>query len=194
VRALPVIAPSHTNEATKQLKIEQLEAAVKEAAPEDDAQLADLADRFVGKMFWDCDEAPFPTYMAHEITTSGPTNKPVDQVNATCVEVARCDKPYPNDFEVPSRCILGAGVDAIYNPEMLFDLVLVKLNEGNGKVVKPFMGEHIMAYRQREDALGMASEDKDAAIDVNAAAAAPAPAPKTKGKKRKTKQVPKFKQ
>jgi hypothetical protein len=55
VRALPVIAPSHTNEATKQLKIEQLEAAVKEAAPEDDAQLDDLADRFVGKIFWDCD-------------------------------------------------------------------------------------------------------------------------------------------
>jgi hypothetical protein len=78
---------------------------------------------------------------------------------------------------------LGAGADATYNPEMLFDLVLVKLNEGNGKVVTPFMGEHIMAHRQREDALGMASEDKDAAIDVNTAAAAPAPAPKTKEKK-----------
>jgi hypothetical protein len=190
VRALPVIAPSHTNEATKQLKIEQLEAAVKEAAPEDDAQLADLAGRFVGKIFWDCDEAPSPTYMVHEITTSGPTNKPMGQVNATCVEVARCDKPYPNDFEVPSRCILGAGAEATYNPEMLFDL----LNEGNGKVVKPFMGEYMMAHRQREDALGMASEDKDAAIDVNAVAAAPAPAPKTKGGKRKTRQVPKSKQ
>jgi hypothetical protein len=74
-RALPVTAPSHTNEETKQLKIEQLEAAVKEEAPEDDAQLSDLADRFVGKLFWDCDEAPFPTCMVHETTTSGPTNK-----------------------------------------------------------------------------------------------------------------------
>jgi hypothetical protein len=91
MRPLPVIAPSHTNKATKQLKTGQLEAAIKEAAPEDDAQLADLADRFVGKIFWDCDEAPFPTYMAHEITTSGPTNKPVNQANATCVEVVRCE-------------------------------------------------------------------------------------------------------
>jgi hypothetical protein len=51
-----------------------------------------------------------------------------------------------------------------------------------------------VAHRQREDALGMASEDKDAAFGVNAAAAAPVPAPKTTGEKRKTKQVPKSKQ
>ena len=126
-RSLPVIAPSHTNEAIKQLKTEQLEAAIKEAAPEDDVQLVNLAKRFVGKILWGCDEAPFPTYMVHEITTSGPTNKPVDQINATCVEVVRCDKPYPCDFEVPSRCILGSGAEAIYKPEKLFDLVLVKL-------------------------------------------------------------------
>jgi hypothetical protein len=49
---------------------------------------------------------------------------------------------------------LGSGAEAIYNPEMLFDLLLVQLNEGNGKEVKPFMDEYIMAHRQREDALG----------------------------------------
>ena len=163
IRELPVIAPLHTNEATKQLKNEQLEAAVKEATPEDDAQLTELADRFVGKIFWDCDEAPFPTYMVHEITTRASTNKNVDQINATCVEVVRCG----SKFEVPSRCILGVGAGAIYNPEMLFDLLLVDLNEGDGKVVKPFLDEYVIAHRQREEAIGMAAEDADVGASAN---------------------------
>ena len=145
-----------------------------------DAQLTNLAKLFVGKILWGCDEAPFPTYMVHEITASGPANKPVDQINATCVEVVRCDKPYPCDFEVPSRCILGSGAEATYKPEKLFDLVLVKLNEGSGKEVKPYMGEYIEAHRQREDALGMAAEDIH-----NTGTGAATPATKTKGKKRK---------
>ena len=184
VRALPVIAPAHTNEATKQLKLEQLEAAAREAAPEDDAQLADLADRFVGKIFWDCDEAPFPTYMVHEITTRGPANKPMEQINATCVEVVRCGKTSA-DFEVPSRCILGTGASAIYNPEMLFDLLLVDLNEGDGRVVKPFLSEYMEAHRQREDGLGMAVEDSDVGTGVEVEVSAPEPGGRKRARKPK---------
>jgi hypothetical protein len=81
---------------------------------------------------------------------------------------------------------LGAGKDAIYDPELLFDLMLVDLKKDpENKTVLPYFGEYIEAHRQREGALGMASEDKDAAIDIDTTAPAPAPAQKTKGKKRK---------
>ena len=107
-------------------------------------------------------------------------------INGTCVEAERSGKPFPNEFEVPSRCILGAGKDAVYDPELLFDLMLVDLKKDpENKTVSPYFNERVEAHRQREDALGMASEDKNAAIDINTAAATPAPAPNTKGKKRK---------
>ena len=155
-----------------------------EAAPKDDEQLVALADRYMGKIIWECDEKPYRSYKVIEITTWGPLSKPPQMINGTCVEVERSGKPFPNEFEVPSRCMLGAGKDAIYDPELLFDLMLVDLKKDpENKTVLPYFDEYVEAHRQREDALGMASEDKDAAIDINTTA--PAPAQKTKGKKRK---------
>jgi hypothetical protein len=82
--------------------------------------------------------------------------------------------------------MFGAGKDAIYDPELLFDLMLVDLKKDpENKTVLPYFDEYIEAHRQREDTLGMGSEDKDAAIDISTTFAAPAPAQKTKGKKRK---------
>ena len=75
---------------------------------------------------------------------------------------------------------MEVGADAIHNPEMLFDLLLVDLNEGNGKALKPFLDEYVMAHRQREDAIGMAAEDADASADI----ATPAPKPKAKKRTR----------
>ena len=186
IRSVPTIAVEHTNAAIIKIKEEQLEKAMCEAAPKDDEQLVVLADRYVGKIIWECDEKPYRPYKVIETTTWGPLSKPPQMINGTCVEVERSGKPFPNEFEVPSRCILGAGIDEIYDPELLFDLMLVDLKKDpENKTVLPYFDEYIEAHRQREDALGMASEDKDSAVDIDTSAAAPAPAQKTKGKKRK---------
>jgi hypothetical protein len=157
----------------------------KAAAPKDDETLLELADRFIGKIWWDCDNAPYKTRKVVEFTTSGPVKKPVQYINATCVEVARGQGP--DDFEVPTRVIVGSGDDAIYDPEMQEDPVLVDLTKDpDSTVVKPYMDEYIEAHRQREEALGMAAEDiVYPAADTGTGSAAAAPAPKTKGGKRK---------
>jgi hypothetical protein len=62
---------------------------------------------------------------------------------------------------------LGAGKGAMYDPELLFGLMLVDFKKDpENKTVLLYFDEYIEAHRQREDALGMASEDKDAAIDI----------------------------
>jgi hypothetical protein len=195
IRSAPAIALAYTNAATRviiKIKEEQPEKAICEAAPKDDAiceaapkddeQLVALADRHVGKVIWECDEKPYRSYKVIGITTWGPLSKSPQMINGTCAGVERSGKPFPNEFEVPSRCTLGAGKGAIYDPGLLFDLMITSRFK---EYIEAHFDEYIEAHRQREGALGMASEDKDAAIDINAAAAAPAPAHKTKGKKRK---------
>jgi hypothetical protein len=179
IRSLFTIVPAHTNKAATALKAEQLEEATKAAAPKDDETLVELADRFIGKIWWDCDNAPYKTWKVVEITTSGPVNKPVQYANATCVEVVRGQGP--NDFEISARVVVGSGDDAIYDPDMQEDLVLVDLTKDpDSTIVKPYLDEYVEAHRQREDALGMAAEDIH-----NAGAGAATSATKTKGKKRK---------
>ena len=184
IRSVVTIAPECTNAAITKIKEEQLEKAMCEAAPKDDEQLVALADRCMGKIIRECDEKPYRSQKVIEVTTWGPLSKPPKMINGTCVEVERSGKPFPNEFEVPSRCVLGAGKGAMCGPELLFDLALVGLKkDSENKTVLPHFDECIEAHRQREGALGMASEDQDAAVDINATA--PAPAPKTKEKKRK---------
>jgi hypothetical protein len=56
---------------------------------------------------------------------------------------------------------LGAGKGAVCDPELLFDLVLAELKKDpENKTFLPYFDECIEAHRQREDALGMASETK----------------------------------
>ena len=179
IRSVPTIAPAYTNKVATALKTEQLEEATKAAAPKDDETLVELADRFVGKIWWDCDTEPYRTWKVVDITTSGPVNKAVQYINATCVEVVRGQ--CPNDFEIPARVVVGSGDDAIYDPDMQEDLVLVDLTKDpDSTVVQPYLDEYIEAHRQREDALGMAAEDFNCTGTGTAT-----PATKTKGKKRK---------
>jgi hypothetical protein len=122
----------------------------------DDEQLVALADRHVGKAIWECDEKPCRSHKAIEITTWGPLSKPPQIINGTCVEAECSGKPFPNEFEVPSRCILGAGKGAVCGPELLFDLVLAELKKDpENKTFLPYFDECIEAHRQREDALGI---------------------------------------
>jgi hypothetical protein len=145
------------------IKEEQLEKATCEAAPKDDGQLAGglrRPARGQGKVIWECDEKPYRSHKVIEITTWGPLSKPPQMINGTCVEAERSGKPFPNEFEAPSRCVLGAGKGATCDPELLFGLVLADLKKDpKNKTVLPYFDEHIEAHRQREDALGMASED-----------------------------------
>jgi hypothetical protein len=184
IRSVVTVAPECANAAVAKIKEEQLEKAMREAAPKDDEQLVALADRHVGEVIWECDEKPYRSHKVIEIAAWGPLSKPPQMINGACAEAERSGKPFPNEFEVPSRCVLGAGKDAMCGPELLFDLALVGLKKDpENKTVLPHFDECIEAHRQREGALGMASEDQDAAVDINATA--PAPAPKTKEKKRK---------
>ena len=187
IRSVPTIAPAYTNTAATALKLEQLQEATKAAAPKDDETLIELSERFIGKIWWDCDTEPHRTRKVAEITTHGPANKPVQCINATCVEVVRGKGIFPNDFEVPARVAVGSGDDATFDPDKQEDLVLVDLTKDpDSTVVKPYLDEYIEAHRQREEALGMAAAD----ININSTGtgtgtAAPAPAPRAKGKKRK---------
>ena len=78
---------------------------------------------------------------------------------------------------------MGSGDDAIFDPNMQEDLVLVDLTKDpDSTEVKPYLDEYIEAHRQREDALGMAEEG----INVsNTGAGDAASAPRAKGRKRK---------
>ena len=103
-----------------------------------------LADRFVGKIWWDCDEEPYKTWKVVDITTSGPVNKAVQYINATCVEVVRGEGP--NDFVIPARVVVGSGDGAIYDPNMQEDLVLVDLaKDPDSTLVQPCLGECVEA-------------------------------------------------
>jgi hypothetical protein len=117
IRSVPTIAPAHTNKAATALKAEQLQEATKAAAPKDDETLMELSERFIGKIWWDCDTEPHRTWKVVEITTYGPANKPVQYINATCVEVVRGKGIFPNNFEVPARVVVGSGDGAIFDPD-----------------------------------------------------------------------------
>ena len=92
----------------------------------------------------------------------------------------------PNDFDVPARVIVGSGDDAIYDPEMQEDLVLVDPTQDTDSTeVKPYMDEDMEAHRQREETMCMAAEDKIyPTADAVTGSATAAPAPKPKAKKR----------
>ena len=49
IRSTPTITPAHTNKAPAALKLEQLQEAVRAAAPKDDELLIELSERFIGK-------------------------------------------------------------------------------------------------------------------------------------------------
>jgi hypothetical protein len=92
----------------------------------------------LAKIWWDCNNAPYKTWKAVEMTTPGPVKKPVQYTNATCVEVVRGQGP--NNFGVPTRVVVGAGDDAIYDPEMQEGLVLVDLTKDpDSTIVKTYM-------------------------------------------------------
>jgi hypothetical protein len=97
------------------------------------------------------------------------------------VEVVRSEGP--NDFAITARVVVGSGDDAMHDPDVQEDPVLVDLTKDPGSTVaQPCLGECVEAHRQREVALGMQAEDIDIA---GAGTAAATPAPMIKRGKRK---------
>jgi len=61
---------------------------------------------------------------------------------------------------VPARCILGAGEDEAFNPEMLEDYVLVDLGaDPESTTIVEHVDEYIMNHHQREEGLQMKAND-----------------------------------